>query len=211
MLAITFVRHGQTDCSLTNSFCGAVDVPLNEAGRAMAQAIAEAYADRRWAAIYTSPLQRARDTAAPLAARVGLPLQVEDGLREIAYGDWDGMLEAEVERLYPREFQAWSDDPATVSPPGGETATAIAARAMPVIDAIRKRYPDGDVFVASHKATIRIVVCALLGIDLALFRKRVGQDVGAATVVEFRSTGPLLAALNDHAHLPPELRHVAGT
>jgi probable phosphoglycerate mutase len=211
MLRITFVRHGQTNCSCTNSFCGAVDVPLNDAGHAMAVAIADSYAGTRWAAIYTSPLQRARDTASPLAERVGLPLQIERGLREISYGAWDGMLEADVERMYSAEFKAWSEDPAAVAPPGGETAVEIQQRALAVIDAIRERYPDGEVFVASHKATIRIVVCSLLGINVRDFRRRVGQEVGASTVFEFKSTGPLLAALNDFSHLPPELRHLGGT
>jgi len=211
MLTITLVRHGQTDCSRTNSFCGSVNVPLNEAGHAMARAIADSYAGRPWTAIYSSPLLRARDTAGPLAVRLGMPLQIEAGLREISYGEWDGMLESDVERLYAAEWRAWSDDPAQVPPPGGETATAIEKRAIAVIDGIRERYPDGEVFIASHKATIRIIVCSLLGVDVSLFRKRVAQEVGAATVFEFKSTGPLLAALNDLSHLPPELRHVAGT
>src|SRR4051794_32967547 len=140
MLSITFVRHGQTDCSLQNSFCGSVDVPLNANGHRMAEAIAESYADCPWVAIFSSPLQRARDTAAPLARRMGLPLQIEDGLREIAYGAWDGMLQSLVEELYPEEFKAWADDPAHVAPPGGETAIDIAERAMAVIDRIRAKY-----------------------------------------------------------------------
>jgi alpha-ribazole phosphatase len=211
MLSITFVRHGQTDCSRTDSFCGAVDVPLNAAGHAMARAIADAFQQRPWAAIYSSQLQRARDTAAPLAEQLGMAVQIEPGFREISYGEWDGMLSSEVEHLYPVQFKAWSENPALSPPPGGESALEIERRAIAAVDAIRARYADGEVLVASHKATIRIIVCSLLGIDVALFRRRVGQEVGGATVVQFKSTGPLLAALNDLSHLPPELRHVEGT
>jgi len=211
MLTLYLVRHGQTDCSLVNRFCGTVDVPLNAAGMAMAAAVADAYASEPWDAIYASPLLRACQTAEPLAQRLGLPLQIAGGLREIAYGAWDGMLEADVVRQQPEAFQAWSADPGRVAPPGGETAHEIAARVVPAIDAIRAGHPDGRVLAVSHKATIRVLVCALLGMDVGLFRKRIASDVGAATVFEFHSTGPLLTALNDVSHLPPELRHAGGT
>ena len=211
VLTLYLVRHGQTACSRENRFCGEVDVPLTESGLAMADALANAFGAESWTAIYSSPLLRARQTAEPLARRLGLELRNEDGLREIAYGAWDGRLESEVERAEPAAFHAWSADPGWVSPPGGETAWQIAARALPVVEALRERHPDGRVLAVSHKATIRILVCALLGIDVGLFRKRIAQEVGAVTAFEFRSTGPLLKALNDVSHLPPELRHGEGT
>lgn len=211
MLTLYLIRHGQTDCSRENRFCGSVDVPLNEHGKAMAEALAGAFAGESWQAIYASPLLRARQTAEPLAQRLGMAVQIEPGLREIAYGAWDGHLEAEIEQMHPREFAAWSDDPGHVAPPGGETAPQIAERALAALYDIRARYPSGRVLAVAHKATIRILVCALLGIDVGLFRKRIAQEVGAATVFAFKDTGPLLQALNDLSHLPPELRHAAGT
>ncbi len=211
MLTLYLIRHGQTDCSRENRFCGSVDVPLNENGLAMARALADAFAGERWKAIYASPLQRARQTAEPLAARLGMTVQIEPGLREIAYGAWDGHLEAEIEQLHPREFAAWSNDPGRVAPPGGETAPQIAARALAALNEIRARHTSGQVLAVAHKATIRILVCALLGIDVGLFRKRIAQEVGAATVFEFKDSGPLLKTLNDLSHLPPELRHAEGT
>ncbi|HZQ35762.1 MAG TPA: histidine phosphatase family protein [Dehalococcoidia bacterium] len=211
MLTLYLIRHGQTDCSKENRFCGSVDVPLNAHGKAMAEALADAFAGEAWEAVYASPLLRARQTAEPLARRLGMTVQIEPGLREIAYGAWDGHLEAEIEQLHPREFAAWANDPGRVAPPGGETAPQIADRALAALHEIRARHPNGRVLAVAHKATIRILVCALLGIDVGLFRKRIAQEVGAATVFEFKDTGPLLKALNDLSHLPPELRHVEGT
>jgi probable phosphoglycerate mutase len=211
MLTLYLVRHGQTDCSRENRFCGAIDVPLNDAGREMAEALAEAYATEKWDAIYASPLSRARKTAEPLALRLGLPVLIKDGLREIAYGEWDGNLEADVEREQKEAFAAWSSDPAHIPPPGGETAVEIAARAMAAVAEIRAENPAGTVLAVAHKATIRILVCALMGIDVSLFRKRIAAEVGAATIIEFKSTGPLLQSLNDISHLPPRLRHAGGT
>jgi probable phosphoglycerate mutase len=77
---------------------------------------------------------------------------------------------------------------------------------MPVIDARLDRHPSGPVLAVSHKATIRVLVCALLGLDVGLFRARIGQPVSAVTVFEFREKGPLLRVMGDTSHLPPYLR-----
>jgi len=211
MLTLYLVRHGQTDCSKSSRYCGEIDVPLNSNGKAVAESLAEFYGGESWEAIYSSPKLRARQTAAPLAEATGLEVRIEEGLREIAYGDWDGLLERDVKERFPEEFRVWSADPARNSPPGGESAIEIAFRVVPVIEAIRHRHPAGKVIVFSHKATIRVLVCALLGIDLSLFRARVAQAVGAVTVFEFRETGPLLKVLNDQSHVPAELRKEEGS
>jgi probable phosphoglycerate mutase len=211
MLTLYLVRHGQTDWSLANRFCGESDVPLNATGRAMAEALAARYGTAPWAAIYASPLERARDTAAPTARRAGLPVLVEPGLREIAYGEWDGRPEAEVERDDPERFHAWAAHPGVVAPPGGETGLAIAARALAALEAIRARHDRGQVLVVSHKATLRVLLCALLGIDVDQFRARLQQRTCAVSIVDFKSSGPLLQCLGDVSHLPPELLEGGGT
>ncbi len=211
MLTLTFVRHGQTDCSLENRFCGTVDIPLNRAGHEMAEALGAAYATESWQAIYTSPLARARDTAAPLAKRLGMQVQIEDGLREIGYGEWEGRLEHEIQTLHKPEFDAWASDPGRFSPPGGETAYQVADRALAAVRSIQAQHTDGHVMAVSHKAVIRIVVCALLGIEVSLFRMRIAQEVGASTSIQFKESGPLLLTLNDVSLLPPHLRHAGGT
>lgn len=201
MLALYFVRHGQTDCSRDNRFCGSTDVPLNAVGSEMAESLASYYARRSWKAIYSSPLLRARETAEPLARRTGLEVFIEQGLREIAYGEWEGMLEADVRRHSPGAFEAWLQDPGRHAPPGGESGVEIAARARPAIEAIRARHPEGEVLVVSHKATIRVLVCVLLGLDIGLYRSRIGQSEAAVTAFEFRPGGPLLTLLGDTCHL----------
>jgi probable phosphoglycerate mutase len=171
----------------------------------MAEALAARYAQTPWVGVYASPQLRTRQTAEPLCARAGLSLALESGLREIAYGAWEGMLEREVKQQYPDAYVAWAADPARVAPPGGETALEVAARASAALDAIRARHQAGQVLVVAHKATIRVLVCALLGIDVGRFRDRVAQPVGALTVFDFKDSGPLLQKLGDVSHLPPEL------
>ncbi len=214
MLSLYFVRHGQTDLSLANSFCGSIDPPLNANGMRMAEALAARYGSERWAAIYASPRLRTRQTAAPTATEAQIDVQIAEGLQEIAYGQWEGRSEEEVQRSEPERFADWSAHPGRVSPPGGETAVDIAARAMPVIESIRKNHSDGKVLVVSHKATLRVILCALLGVDVDLFRARIEQRVAAVSVVEFKKSGPLLQVLGDVSHLgrfAPDLVDSEGT
>jgi alpha-ribazole phosphatase len=177
----------------------------------MAEAAAVRCARARWAAIYASPLLRTRQTAEAVARRVGLSVQLEPAFREIEYGEWDGRPAAEIRATDRARYEAWVARPAEVAPPGGETAAAIAARAVPALEAVVRRHPEGRVLVVSHKATIRVLVCALLGVDLNLFRVRVGAPVASVTAIEFRSTGPLLAHLGDTSHLPEHLQGLEGT
>ncbi len=211
MLSLYLVRHGQTDYSIANRFCGSIDPPLNATGVAMAEALGARYGAEPWAAIYASPRLRTQQTAAPTASRAGVPVQVEEGLREIAYGEWEGRPEADVERDDHARFSAWSTHPGRVAPPGGETGDQIAQRALAVIDAIRARHSDGKVLVVSHKATLRVLVCALLGLDVDLFRVRIAQKVCAVSVIDFKKTGPLLQTLGDVSHLPAALLAGDGT
>jgi probable phosphoglycerate mutase len=211
-LRLHFLRHGQTPHSRDNRLCGAASDPeLTADGRAMAAAIAAALAAQRFAAICSSPQRRARDTAGPLAAATGSAVRVADGLREIAYGEWEGLAAATAAERFHDAYLLWSTDPALHAPPGGETALAVAARALEAIAQLRAEVPGGDVLVVSHKATIRITLCALLGIDVGRFRQRLACPVGSLSTLEWSAVGPQLLRLADRAHLPPHLRELPGT
>jgi probable phosphoglycerate mutase len=155
--------------------------------------------------------RRARQTAEPTAKRAGIGLTIDEDLREIAYGEWEGRAEAEVERADPERFAAWAAHPGYVAPPGGESGAAIATRALAALARLRARHPDGKVLVVSHKATLRVLVCTLLGIDVDLFRVRIAQKTCAISVIDLKPTGPLLQVLGDTSHLPPELLAGDGT
>lgn len=211
MLELYLIRHGQTDFSRENRFCGTIDPPLNEIGLRMAEAFGAAYGDKKWEAIYCSPRTRTQQTAAPLAARAGVAPIIDDGLQEIAYGAWEGMRHEEVQARWPEAYAYWSADVASRGTPGGETAFHVAARAAPVIERIRLEHPQGRVLIVSHKATIRILICALLGMDVRLFRDRIGQPVAAVTRFEMKKWGPMVTLLGDVSHLPQDLRDIEGT
>ena len=212
-MAITLylLRHGQTSFSRENAYCGSIDPELTSSGIEMAQAFAAAYRSIPWAAIFSSPMQRTMATAKPLSEALGMALELREGLKEINYGKWEGQSVETVSRDYHDDYIRWLADPAWYPPTGGELAVAIASRAMLVIEEIKQRYSTGNILIVSHKATIRIMLCSLLGIDVGRFRYRLGCPVGAVSIVEFGSHGPLLRALADRIHLDERLRSLPGT
>jgi probable phosphoglycerate mutase len=211
-LNLYLLRHGQTELSRADNFCGSgLDPELTADGLKMAEAFAAAYRTTAWRAVYSSGLKRAINTATPLCDALGLPLQVRDGLNEIAYGAWEGLSKERVEKIHHDDYLNWLDDPARHAPTGGELATAVARRSLQVLEEIKREYGEGRVLVVSHKATIRIILCSLVGIDLGQFRYRLACPVGSVSVVEFTSHGPLLQVLGDRSHLSESLRSLPGT
>ena len=205
------VRHGQTASSRENRFSGSSDPPLTAVGEVMAQAFAHAYASLKWDAIYTSPMQRTRQTADALCRLTGVQATIEDGLKEVDYGEWEGLRQEEVKERWPEAFEYWADDVASRGTPGGETAFHVAARAMRVVDGIRSRHERGNVLLVSHKATLRVITCALLGLDVRLFRERIAQPVGAVTMFVVTNRTAQLTILGDRSHLSEDLKNQEGT
>jgi probable phosphoglycerate mutase len=138
-------------------------------------------------------------------------MQVRADLREIGYGKWEGLTKEIVEREYHDDYVSWLADPAWHAPTGGELAVVIARRGLRVVEEITQQFTNGNVLIVSHKATIRVILCSLLGIDAGRFRYRLVCPVGSVSVVEFTSEGPLLHSLADRSHLSEALRSLPGT
>lgn len=177
----------------------------------MAQDFADAFDAHPFVAAYVSPMLRARNTAGPLCQRQGLEMQLRPGLKEVSFGEWEGQSTDAVKRAHPEDYLRWSTDAGWNRPTGGERGIDVARRALVVLDEIQAAHPEGDVLIVSHKATIRILVCALLGIDIGGYRDRIGIPVCALSVIQFNHHGPRLDRLGDRSHLRRELRLRAGT
>lgn len=210
-LKLYLLRHGETTYSRTGGYCGELDPELTPEGTQMAKAFADAYRDLPWVAIYASPMKRTIATAKPLCDAIGMEMQFRDGLKEIRYGKWEDKTVEFVKQHYPDDYVRWLTEPAWNPPTGGETAVEIASRAMLVISEIEAKYPTGNVLVVSHKATLRIILCSLLGIDLGRYRDRIHALAASVSIVKFDVHGPLLEVLGDRYHLPEHLRTLAGT
>ncbi|MEL7332071.1 MAG: histidine phosphatase family protein [Cyanobacteria bacterium J06560_2] len=210
-LKLYLLRHGETTFSQSGGYCGATDAELTESGQAMAKAFSDEYKKLPWQAIYCSPMKRTRATAAPIVTATETTPQLRDGLKEINYGDWEGRTQADVKESLCEDYYAWMTEPSWNPPTGGETAVEISNRAMAVIAEIEEKYTDGNVLIVSHKATLRIILCSLLGIDLGRYRDRLDYPAASLSVVRFGKYGPLLERMGDRAYMPKELREREGT
>ncbi len=210
-LNIYFLRHGETTASKTGGFSGTEDPDLTPEGYEMAKDFGAAYKDFSWEAIFCSPLRRTVATAQPLSDAVKLKLNLRKELKEIAYGRWEGMTPEEVNRAFHDEYVRWQADPGWNSPTRGERGVDVARRSSVILEEIEQSHPSGNVLVVSHKATIRIMLCSLLGIDVGRYRDRISMPVVSISVVEMTEQGPLLKVLGDRSHLREELRLRPGT
>ena len=185
----------------------------------MGQQFAKNYAHPQvWRAVYCSPMVRTQQTVAPVCEKFGLTPVLREGLKEIHFGDWEGKTQSEVSEspLYAQEYALWLAEPAWNAPPHGERATEVAQRAMGVVEEIVRQYgtvgdSGGDVLIVSHKATVRLLLCALLGIDLGRYRDRLDAPAGSVARVKLDAHGPMLLTLGDRSYLSEEILSLSGT
>jgi len=169
MPTILLARHGETDWNAERRWQGHTDRPLNQRGREQARALAERLDGTRLAGVYSSDLERARETARAVAERHRLPHHLVRELREVDVGSWSGMTKSEAAERDPDGYRRWTN-----GHPGwsdGETYEQMSAR---VIDAVRKiaaRHPDVPALVVAHGGPIRALHAAALGLDVHAYRR----------------------------------------
>jgi probable phosphoglycerate mutase len=157
------VRHGESTWNAVGRFQGGLDAPLSPRGRAQAAALAAGLGGSRFDGLYTSPLQRARDTALTCGTALGLdPVPVDD-LREIGLGDWEGLTLDTVRAQQGAHYRRWLDAPVDHPPPGGEPMVRLAERVRAALDTLCARHADGRVLVVSHGGAISSALCGWLG------------------------------------------------
>jgi len=201
---VYLVRHGATELSAEDRFAGETDVSLSDVGRDQLRKLSARLADEPITAFYASPLGRTIETARILAEPHGETVTPKDGLREISHGRWEGKRRAEVEMLYPEEYALWESDPYSFAPTGGETGLAVTARALPALLEIVGAHSGQHVVVASHKATIRLLIGSLLGFDLRRYRDHLDQSPASLNILDFKDLAHArLSLFNDISHYSP--------
>lgn len=196
MTDIALVRHGQTDLNLQMRWQGTTDAPLNDLGHRQAAQVADRVAvHHSWTRIVTSPLRRARQTAAVVAARLELPdPQVNVELIEQHGGVAEGMREAEVRRRWPLEE----------SIPGSETRAQVGERGARALTALVERHPGESLIVVAHGTLIRLALCVLVGTAQPLLGN--GEFVIAASETGEPNRWTLVSAADWSAGLTPRGR-----
>jgi alpha-ribazole phosphatase len=190
---IVLARHGETAANRDRLALGRADPSLTERGNEQAEALARRLGDLEIATVFTSPLRRARETAAPIAAVAGADVVVDDRLIELDYGEWDQKSFADLPR---EELKRWRNDP-TFAPPGGESLRAVNLR----VASFCTEMLDGPTVVAvSHVSPIKAAVSWALGAGEEL-GWRMFLDLASITRIGGRDGQGSLLGYNDTSHL----------
>jgi broad specificity phosphatase PhoE len=186
---IVFARHGETPANREGLLLGRADPRLTDRGRAQADDLAHRLAARGPTKVVTSPLRRACDTASPIAAACGVPVEVDERLIEIDYGEWEGRpfaaLDADI-------VARWHRDPNLV-PPGGESLVTVAARMAAFCEEMLDDETAGTAVAVSHVSPIKAAVTWALGVSPEL-AWRMRLDVASITRI---ARGPVLLSFNE--------------
>ncbi|HEY2579642.1 MAG TPA: bifunctional RNase H/acid phosphatase [Streptosporangiaceae bacterium] len=196
------LRHGETPLSIEHRFAGMVDVPLTETGLMQAKAAAAHLAARGgFELIVTSPLGRARQTAAEAALATGAKILVEDRLREAHFGEWEGLTFAEASEGWPDELATWLAEPST-APPAGESFADVGRRVGAAIDDLLAAHPGQTVLVVSHVTPIKELVARALLAPSPAALMRMHLDVASLCEIDwYPDGGAILRSFNDTSHL----------
>lgn len=183
MTTILLARHGETDWNRDNRFQGHADPPLNDTGRAQAAELAKSLVGEQLAAVYSSPLRRALETATAIAAPHGLEPVTLAALREVDVGSWQGLTRAEIEQRFPEQYarwlrheQGWED---------GETYEAMGERVVRALLELAVAHRGQRILTVTHGGPIRAAYAYAQGVAHADAR-RTGPSIGNAYVVEVR-------------------------
>ena len=194
MTSLVLVRHGETEWHAENRYAGVSDIALTERGVRQAAELARWAQSAGLSGIWASSLSRAQRTAQACATAVGMPLQVDARLRELDFGDGEGLTAAEMEVRFPEAVSAFRADPVADHLPGGEDPMQAASRFIQCLQAIVDQHPDGRVLVVAHTTAIRLALCQLIGVPLRDYR-RLMPFVRNCGLTEIRLTGDSVALM----------------
>jgi probable phosphoglycerate mutase len=197
---ILAIRHGETAWNVDNRIQGQLDVPLNDTGRWQAERLADALADEEIAVVYSSDLARARQTAEALAARGGRSLVDDAGLRERAFGIFEGRTWREIEANWPVESERWRRRDPAFGPEGGEVLEQFYERSVATATRLAARHPGETIALVSHGGVMDCLYRAATRVGLQAPRS---WQLGNASINRLLHTseGLTLVGWADTGHL----------
>lgn len=198
-LTILLMRHGQTDWNRTGRWQGHADIPLNEVGQQQAEALCQRM--HRWPieTIYTSDLQRCRQTAAPLAATLNLEPIPTPIWRERDVGDFSGLTGEQARAQYPEVWQ--KSLRGMVDPPNGEPFHEVLGRAWRAYEMVTAASSEGIVAVVTHGGLLHALLGQVMGIDPTVYGRFSMRGNTGLSIIEVNDHGPVVTRLNDTSHL----------
>ncbi|SMD06055.1 alpha-ribazole phosphatase [Sporomusa malonica] len=200
MTRLIVVRHGQTLWNLERKYQGHSDIALNDKGLRQAEAVAARLSEETIDAVYASDLSRAFKTAECIAAKHGLKVNLVPELREIKFGDWEGLTYEQISDRWPGLLGKLWTTPDELEIPGGETFHQLKERAYAAIKKIVDAHPEQTVIVVAHGGTIGTILCAMLDIHLNHVWS-IKQDNTAVNIIDYYDGRPTLSLINCSRHL----------
>lgn len=201
MTTIILARHGETEWNAEEIFRGRIDVDLNETGIGEAELLAEHLSYMAIAAVYSSPLKRALQTAEMIARHHDVKVEVSPQLIDLDYGEWQGLSHETVRDRYGQLYHEWLNSPQLVKMPAGESLDDVRRRAISLVEDITAK-AEGTVVLVSHRVVHKVLICALLALDISHFWN-IRIDTAGISVFAYEDDRFVLTRHNDTSFLKP--------
>jgi len=202
---LIFVRHAEAEGNKIRRFHGWTDSALTERGHLQAQRVAERLKDMPIDVIYSSSLQRTKQTAGYIAKVKNLPVNLSDNLKEINGGDWEGLTWEELEERWPEAYDMWDNRPHLHQMPNGESMAEFQQRALDEIINIIKQNQGKNICIVTHGTLIRSVICHFRACSLEEMINVAWCDNTGITIVDFENDVFNIVVEGDSSHLGSEL------
>lgn len=196
MLEFIVIRHGETAWNAEKIFRGRTEIQLDETGRRQASLLADYLKDEKLEAVYTSPLERAKETAARIAELQKLEVIPVNNLADMDFGQWQGKKITEVEEADPELFKDWLDTPEQIAIPGGESLGQVTSRVVPFLEDLGARHTEGKIVIVTHRVLVKLIICWLLEVPNNKFWN-FQVDTGSQTRFRIQGTRAVLVTAND--------------
>ena len=200
MSRLLLVRHGDTELNSAERYWGSTDVKLSDAGFRQAERLRDRLATERFDAIYSSDLRRASATAEIIASSHRLDVITCAELREINFGELEGLTFNEISRLYPELAELWLQRSPRLKYPGGESVDEFNSRVSQFVGRLKKHALQETILIVAHSGSLRSLMCHLLGIGAERWWQ-FRLDLASLTILETYPAGAILNLLNDVSHL----------
>jgi alpha-ribazole phosphatase len=201
MTHLLLVRHGETDWNIQRRHQGQQDIPLNARGRQQIEAVARRLAGEKIDAVYASDLSRAWQTAEAIVTHHdGLSILEEPRLREMHFGEWEGLTHEEIQQRQPAASENWTKILMGEGPPKGENLPQFAARIQAMLDEVVAAHPRERVLLVAHGGTLMVLLCLLLAHPIANYWQFRLEKASLSEVWVYPE-GAILMLLNDQHHL----------
>jgi probable phosphoglycerate mutase len=194
---LLLARHGQTEWHGDNRYVSRTDIALTETGHAQARVLAHRAEREKVDLVLSSPLGRALLTARPAAAARNLEPEIDERLRELDFGEWEGRTLSEIRAQDPETVRRFEES-AEHGFPGGEPLHEGADRGLEVFAGLSRSHAGGTVLVVAHNTLLRLALCRMLGVELGQYRRLMPRVLnGALSEVRFTESGGALYSFND--------------